>query len=705
MTIITTQSRITYAGDNVSTLFPVPFEFFLNSDLTVSKTAVNGAVSTLTLNIDFTLAGANVPGGGSLTKTTALLTGEIMAIYLNPPISQQSHYISNSPFPSATLENDIDRQTQISQRLQDQISRSVRAPDGDAAPGMLLASATLRALMYLAFDANGNAVTVPSLPGSAITQQSLGIVLNPQSPAEIAVGVTPTLYFYPVGHLLRYGADATGAGSSWTAFNNCAKVCQKTGNTMTVPPGDFLIDTVNGSITLQYLGLLGTSVNDTYNQNNQGSVLNITGTVNSPFKLQAGAKIDGVVFYYPNNITDGVTPTVYPPTLSVDITNGPVNYVYIQNCVAVNAYRFFVDADATGGLGHVFITDNTIYGILSCIEIAYNAEICTIEGNEFTFGAFNVAQLETNPSFRFTSRTTGSAMIIKQTDGLTIQGNVFFGYLNGINCPIVTGGNGGVIQQTTIGNNYFDQTVFGINVSGPGNWNIIQITGNFFSGYDNVSAQHNLIGNCVKVATSGAVSQEVVTITGNTFAISTGDSVNVTGATPQRQYVCSGNTFTQWGIFQTTGGPYAGWNYSGAGSSCIVTGNSFIGCGGSVGICTGILGACSSALINSNAFLNSGAGALGITGVVAFTASNLIVTANFSAGQSGGTWDDNLSATTLYEIGNIWGRRTFGSPFVVPLAAWTQAANDAAAAAASPPVPVGALYYNTTVTAVKVRLT
>lgn len=164
MTIITTQSRITYAGDNVSVLFPIPFEFFLNSDITAVKTAVGGVQTTLTQGIDYSLSGAGVVGGGSATKTTALLFGETLAIFLNPPIEQESHYPSNSPFPAATLENDIDRQTQISQRLQDQINRSVRAPDGDANPSMLLPPAALRAMQYSAFDGAGNAIVVPSLP-------------------------------------------------------------------------------------------------------------------------------------------------------------------------------------------------------------------------------------------------------------------------------------------------------------------------------------------------------------------------------------------------------------------------------------------------------------------------------------------------------------------------------------------------------------
>lgn len=172
MTIITTQSRITYAGDNVTTGFPIPFEFFLTSDITAVKTAVGGAQSILVLNVDYTLAGAGVIGGGSLIKTSALLAGETLAIFLNPPIEQESHYQSNSPFPSGTLENDLDRQTQISQRLQDQINHAIRAPDGDASPGMVLPPASARANLFSAFDASGNVIAVS--PPAVLAPQVFG---------------------------------------------------------------------------------------------------------------------------------------------------------------------------------------------------------------------------------------------------------------------------------------------------------------------------------------------------------------------------------------------------------------------------------------------------------------------------------------------------------------------------------------------------
>lgn len=247
MTIITTQSRIGYMGDGISTVFPIPFEFFLNSDITAVKTTVGGVASTLVQGIDYTLSGAGISSGGTATKTLPLLTGETLTLFLNPPIEQESHYPSNNPFPASTLENDLDRQTQISQRLNDQVSRSLRAPDADLNPGMLMATAAQRANTYQAYDSNGNSINVVALPGTSNTQASLGPILFPASPAEIAASVVPTAFYinrYKDIPVERYGAVANaGPGSesvNTAALASAIKVASAindTGGVVILPPG------------------------------------------------------------------------------------------------------------------------------------------------------------------------------------------------------------------------------------------------------------------------------------------------------------------------------------------------------------------------------------------------------------------------------------------------------------------------------------
>lgn len=217
MTIITTQSRITYAGDGVTTAFPIPFEFFLNTDITAVKTAVGGGVTTLVQSVDYVLFNAAVPSGGTLFKTVPLLVGETMAIFLNPPIEQESHYPANNPFPASTLENDLDRQTQISQRLSDILSRSLRAPDGDptvSTIGFLLPSYLQRANTALGFDVNGNPLPIQSIPAGTLSAATIGGFIGPQTAAEANAGVAVVFPWIPSGNVLRYGVVPNSSGAA-----------------------------------------------------------------------------------------------------------------------------------------------------------------------------------------------------------------------------------------------------------------------------------------------------------------------------------------------------------------------------------------------------------------------------------------------------------------------------------------------------------
>jgi hypothetical protein len=228
MTIITTQSRVTYAGDNVSTVFPIPFEFFLNSDINAVKTAAAGGVTTLVLGVDYSLSGAGTPGGGSAAKSTPLLTDETLAFFLNPPVTQGSHYQSNSPFPASTVENDLDRQTQISQRIADIQSRSLRAPDADpviGTVGFLLPSAVARKNTFLTFDANGNPAVATLLPGGTLSLAAIVALTGAQTPAEAAAGVTPVNLQYLPYTPRRYGAIGDGITNDSAAWQLALQAC------------------------------------------------------------------------------------------------------------------------------------------------------------------------------------------------------------------------------------------------------------------------------------------------------------------------------------------------------------------------------------------------------------------------------------------------------------------------------------------------
>lgn len=78
---------------------------------------------------------------------------------------------------------------------------------------------------------------------ASLTQQILGQILYPRTPAEIAALVVPTFYIFPPGDVRRYGADATGAVSADAAFTSALAQAAQTNGAEITFPGTYLITT------------------------------------------------------------------------------------------------------------------------------------------------------------------------------------------------------------------------------------------------------------------------------------------------------------------------------------------------------------------------------------------------------------------------------------------------------------------------------
>lgn len=479
--------------------------------------------------------------------------------------------------------------------------------------------------------------------------QLLGSQSPPFYPAIAAeAGITIVNFFYPPGNILRYGAIGDGATNNYTAINNAVKVANVSGLVVVVPAGNFEINTASGTINTSYVTFQGTGVQEgNATIGTQGSVISIIGTANAPFTIGAGVTFDGIGFYYPAQV-DSPTPTVYPPTLLTSTALvGAINGVYVQNCIVYNAYRFFVDTDTGGSIGHVFFLDNTIYGILTCFELAYNAEIITHSGNEYTFGVFQPA---TEGGLRGFTRANGSVYLINRSDGLTIQQNVFFGYLNAINYAMTAQ----ICQLTAISNNYFDNCRFPVLATGTGNIITMTISDNVANAFNGENTA--LIGNIIKVTTSGALALESISICGNILGTCTGDAILVSGVAP-RSYNVADNQIVGIGAFQTSG-TFGCVNISGASTSYIVSGNMCVNQTGTPSVANGILGSPVDAVITGNIFG-------GYQTAITATYNSLIATGNLSYGTLA-TFANNYGGNVV-DVANAWDKDSqkvtgFGTP-------------------------------------------
>lgn len=233
MTISSTTSEVSYAGNGVTLAFDIPFVFDTSADLLIYEQVVSTGVVTQRTT------GIVVSGGdgstGTLTYSVAPPTGTNITILDNPERTQTHDYVENDPFPAESHEGALDKLTRLAKRLYQTSLKSLRVADGDAYTSMVLPTKVGRASKFLAFDANGNPIASAAvsdgdallraelIAGATSLVNSTGIKYDITA-AEITAGVTPVDYSYPPGRDKRYGVMGDGVTDDATAVNNWWKV-------------------------------------------------------------------------------------------------------------------------------------------------------------------------------------------------------------------------------------------------------------------------------------------------------------------------------------------------------------------------------------------------------------------------------------------------------------------------------------------------
>jgi hypothetical protein len=150
-----TSARTQYTATSGQTVFTVPFEFFANADL---KVYINETLKTLTTH--YTVTGAGVTGGGSITLVSGATAGDIVTVVRDIAVARVTDFPLSGPFVVDDLNTELDRLTAIAQQLETKLTRTVRLDDFDQPNTFqVLPSKTSRAGKIMAFDTNGN-VTV-----------------------------------------------------------------------------------------------------------------------------------------------------------------------------------------------------------------------------------------------------------------------------------------------------------------------------------------------------------------------------------------------------------------------------------------------------------------------------------------------------------------------------------------------------------------
>jgi len=306
MTVSTTASRAEYAGNGVTTVFPVPFRFLENSHVYAVLVSATGVETPWYIGSDYTLTGADNDAGGTLTAIVPPPITTVLVIYRMVPVTQETDYISGDPFPAESHERALDKLTMIAQQSTEILSRALTFPVADTAPqtGDLPAAAA-RAGRLLAFDPFGRPVAttytddqvasaVAAAYGAGTTADA---ILFLQSGGGISRSVQSVLR-----ETLRAndfpGVDPTGLTDSTTGIRLAVAELNLRGGGVLEFAGDYLVASTAG------LGYLFAFINlDGIELRGYGSTI----TVN---KTRTPLVAEGVIFSFINcrNIrVDGFT--------------------------------------------------------------------------------------------------------------------------------------------------------------------------------------------------------------------------------------------------------------------------------------------------------------------------------------------------------------------------------------------------------------
>jgi hypothetical protein len=114
--------RNNHVGDG-STLGPWAYGFKI-WDKTELEVIADGV--TLVLDVDYTVTGAGVDGGGTITTTVAVANGKPLAIMRKQPVSVTSVYQSGEDFPSLRIQKDFEKAGFVSQMLREALGRAIK---------------------------------------------------------------------------------------------------------------------------------------------------------------------------------------------------------------------------------------------------------------------------------------------------------------------------------------------------------------------------------------------------------------------------------------------------------------------------------------------------------------------------------------------------------------------------------------------------
>ena len=159
MTVSSTTNKVSASGNGTQDTFAYTFKIFEDGDLDVYIRSSDGTETLKTITTHYTVTNAGNEAGGNVVFTSGNIPASTESVIIQRKLglTQGTDYVENDPFPAESHEEALDRLTFITQQMQEEIDRSIKASVTNTISSTeFTISAADRANKIFAFDGSGD---------------------------------------------------------------------------------------------------------------------------------------------------------------------------------------------------------------------------------------------------------------------------------------------------------------------------------------------------------------------------------------------------------------------------------------------------------------------------------------------------------------------------------------------------------------------
>ena len=184
MTVSSEVKRSDFAGNGSTTAFATGFRFLQNSDIKVILTVTATGVETVQVEVtNYTLVGAGLDAGGTVTMLIAPATGETLTIKRDVPLTQGTDYVENDTFPAESHEDALDKLTMIVQQQQEELDRTIKLAETSQSTDVTIPDPNEGDLIRWDDQGNLENVSIVNLDAAIITPFGRDLIDSPDAAA------------------------------------------------------------------------------------------------------------------------------------------------------------------------------------------------------------------------------------------------------------------------------------------------------------------------------------------------------------------------------------------------------------------------------------------------------------------------------------------------------------------------------------------